>query len=61
MTATIIRCRVNLKTGETVSREAVGKKEIDETDWLKAMSIVATGMSLDRLCDEIEKRKETKG
>ena len=60
MTATIIRRRVDLKTGETVSREAVGEKEIDERDFMEVFSICATGMRLDRLCDAIERiRKET--
>lgn len=58
MTARVIRRRVDLSTGETIEREDTGEtKEIAEGDYLRAMSIAVTGMSLDALCEEIKKRR----
>lgn len=54
MTAEIIRHRVSLKTGKTISRERIGETEIADGEYLKAMSIAVTGMRLDELCERIK-------
>ena len=59
MTAEIIRHRVSLKTGKTISRETIGETEIADGEYLKAMSIAVTGMRLDELCEKIKEGDHT--
>lgn len=61
MTAAVIRYRVDLDTGETISREVVGEKEIADGDYLRTMSRLVTGMDPDELADKLEVRFNRKG
>lgn len=61
MTAAVIRYRVDLDTGETISREVVGEKEIADGDYLRTMSRLVTGMDPDELADKLEARFDRKG
>ncbi len=61
MTAAVIRYRVDLDTGETISREVVGEKEIADGDYLRTMSRLVAGMDPDDLADNLEARFNRKG
>lgn len=61
MICDIVRYTVELQTGETVSRETIGRAEIAERDYMRAISRIVTGMSMDDLASYIEANlKETK-
>lgn len=62
MTAKIIRLTVDLATGETISREEAGEKEIAEKDYLEGMAAVMCGRKFDTLAEKVgEKYYNIKG
>ena len=62
MTAKIVRRVVDLSTGETISREEAGEREIAEKDYLEGMAAVMCGMKFDTLAEMVgEKYYNIKG
>jgi len=62
MTAKMIRLTVDLATGETISREEAGEKEIAERDYLEGMSAVMCGKKFETIAEKVgEKYYNIKG
>jgi len=62
MTAKMIRLTVDLATGETISREEAGVKEIAEKDYLEGMSAVMCGEKFETIAEKVgEKYYNIKG
>lgn len=53
MTAKIIRLTVDLATGETISREKAGEREIAEKDYLEGMSAVMCGRKFETIAKKV--------
>lgn len=62
MTARVIRLTVDLATGETISREEAGEREIAEKDYLNGMSAVMCGKKFETIAEMVgEKYYSIKG
>lgn len=62
MTAKMIRLTVDLATGETISREEAGEKEIAEKDYLEGMAAVMCGSKFETIAERVgEKYYNIKG
>lgn len=62
MTAKMIRLTVDLATGETISREEAGEREIVEKDYLEGMSAVMCGSKFETIAEKVgEKYYNIKG
>lgn len=62
MTAKMIRLTVDLATGETISREEAGEREIAEKDYLEGMSAVMCGSKFETIAEKVgEKYYNIKG
>lgn len=56
MTAKMIRLTVDLATGETISREEAGEREIAEKDYLEGMAAVMCGSKFDTIAGKVGER-----
>lgn len=62
MTSKMIRLTVDLATGETISREEAGEREIAEKDYLEGMSAVMCGSKFETIAEKVgEKYYNIKG
>ena len=53
MTAKMIQLTVNLATGETISREEAGEREIAEKDYLEGMAAVMCGSKFEIIAERV--------
>lgn len=62
MTARVIRLTVDLATGETISRDEAGEREIAERDYLEGMAAVMCGSKFETIAERVgEKYYNIKG